>query len=165
MMVHNAEKRKAVRDARVKDTAEIFTPGNLLPPAVWEENKDFLDPACGNGEILIWIVLRKMLCGHSPLEALKSVCGVDIMKDNVAETRARLLKVAAMFGPIAKNHVAAVCQNIVCANSLEYDFCFNEKISPNTVNAWMNQLEMILDKVDISNLTKKLKLKPKPKKK
>ena len=48
------------RKARQKQTAEIFTPDYLvnemldqLPKTVWEENKTFCDPACGNGQFLI----------------------------------------------------------------------------------------------------------------
>ena len=61
------EKRKA----RAKKTAEIFTPYFLVneildklsyfSPEAWEKEKSFLDPACGNGNFLIFVLWRKII--------------------------------------------------------------------------------------------------------
>jgi len=55
---------------RIKRTAEIFTPAFLVNeildklteygPEIWNEEKTFLDPACGNGNFLIEILKRKL---------------------------------------------------------------------------------------------------------
>jgi type I restriction-modification system DNA methylase subunit len=91
-----------IRDKRRKQTAEVFTPSWLvaqmldkLPMEVWTENKTFCDPACGNGNFLVAILERKLAKGHPPLEALRTIYGVDIMADNVAECRQRLLDIVA----------------------------------------------------------------------
>ena len=58
------------REKRRKQTAEVFTPDTLvneildkLPKNVWQEGEEHtvLDPTCGNGQFLIWVLLRKLL--------------------------------------------------------------------------------------------------------
>ena len=151
----NTQKR---RKKRQKETAEVFTPSRLvnqmlskLPKEVWKKDKTFCDPACGNGNFLFWVLARKMMRGHKPLDALKTIYGADIMKDNIAECRWRLLKLVSKFEKITKEHVAAVFQRIVWINqkkypngSLDYDFSFKNKVNFNDVDAW---LERIKDKV------------------
>lgn len=134
MMVHAEKKRQEKRAARVKQTAEIFTPPKLvnemldkLPEEVWEENKTFCDPACGNGEFLIWVLLRKIQHGHNPLAALETIYGVELMRDNTQECRVRLLKLASYFQKLTLQHIKVIWTNIACANSLTYDFEFDKK--------------------------------------
>ena len=92
------------REARKKQTAECFTPPFLTnemldklteyaPKHFWkDEDKTFLDPACGNGNLLVEVLKRKLHYKHDPLKALQSLYGTDIMADNVKECRQRLLK-------------------------------------------------------------------------
>jgi hypothetical protein len=56
------------RQARCKKTAEIFTPAWLVnemldafPAVAWNKGKNFCDPACGNGNILIEILWHNLL--------------------------------------------------------------------------------------------------------
>ena len=143
------------RNARRRDTAEIFTPDHiikkmldLLPKSTWHKGKTFLDPAAGNGNILVWILIRKIEHGHKPLEALRTIYGVDIMSDNVSECRCRLLKIVSAFEEITKDHIQAALTNIVCANSLEYDFEFSEKPDKPTVLALLRDVKSgILDRI------------------
>ena len=107
------------RKNRRKKTAEFFTPPSLvnemldkLPKEVWREGKTFCDPACGNGEFLVWVLLRKLAKGHKPLDALKTIYGVDIMSDNIEECRKRLLKIISLCEKITEDHVIAVFVNI-----------------------------------------------------
>ena len=163
------------RKKRQKQSAEIFTPPSLvndmlnkLPKEVWEENKTFCDPACGNGNFLIWILLRKIAKGHKPLEALKTVYGADIMRDNIQECRLRLLKVISLFEEITEEHVKAIFKNIVWINihkypggSLDYDFRFKNRPKPANVKQWMenihkkNQLDEVELPVDEEKFTPK----------
>lgn len=138
---------------RIKRNGEIFTPPELankllsaLPREVWQKDKTFLDPACGDGNLLIAVLQRKIELGHKPLEALQSVYGVDIMADNIQECRLRLLKILSLFAQINKDHVRAVVQNIAWIDpqkypngSLDYDFEFREnQVSESDINQWMN---------------------------
>jgi type I restriction-modification system DNA methylase subunit len=116
---------------RIKRNGEIFTPPELankllsaLPREVWQKDKTFLDPACGDGNLLIAVLQRKIELGHKPLEALKTLYGVDIMPDNVEGCRNRLLQVVSAIEEITSEHKEIVLTNIVNANALEYDFLF-----------------------------------------
>lgn len=156
------------REKRKKQTAEDFTPNFLVNeildklseygPEVWEEGKTFCDPSCGNGQFLIWVLFRKLAKGHEPLAALKTIYGVDIMKDNIRECRLRLLKAISLWEPIQEEHIKAVFKNIVWINSkkypggaLDYDFSFPNKVKMADVDSWMVNIycEDILDDVKL----------------
>lgn len=145
------KKNHEIREKRKKSTGEEFTPDALvcqmlgkLPKEVWTENKTFLDPAVGNGQFLVFILLRKLVAGHDPLKALQSLYGADIMRDNVQECQLRLLKILAGYVKIIPDHVRSVFQNIVWVNpkkykggSLGYDFEFNHDVKAKNVERWM----------------------------
>lgn len=87
---------------RVKEHAEVFTAErevkamcDLIPSEIWENIKStFLEPACGTGNFLAEIYSRKLqYCKTEKdgLKALASIYGIDIMPDNVAESRVRLV--------------------------------------------------------------------------
>lgn len=135
---------------RVKATGEVFTPDSLVQemleqlgttqPGFWDDiNKTVLDPSCGDGQFLVWVVLYKMVSGDMTLldddiayteldvtdlfeAALKTVYGVELMPDNAEECRRRLLCGHEEFRHIVEKH-------IVCANALEYDYSFGETTS------------------------------------
>ena len=120
------------RKAREKITAEIFTPDKLvnemldaIPQEGWEEGKSYLDDCCGNGQFLVWVLLRKISKGHKPTEALKTIFGVELMEDNTEECRQRLLAVVNLWEDITPEHEAIVNKNIVCADGLTYDYEFD----------------------------------------
>jgi type I restriction-modification system DNA methylase subunit len=139
--MNNVIVKKETRNDRQKKTAEVFTPDTLvnemlnkLPKEVWKENKTFCDPACGNGAFLVNVLLRKLNNKHNPLEALQSIYGADIMKDNIKECRYRMLKIISKYELITIKHIRVVTTNIVWLNtkyykkgSLDYDFEFNRK--------------------------------------
>jgi len=125
---------------RVQEKGEVFTPPELvnemldrLPAEQWESNKTFLDPACGNGNMLIEVYRRKMKHNHDPYEIASSTYGIDIMEDNVIECKQRLSelirKYVEMFAPdcitatIMKKDINEIIdKRIQCADSLEVDW-------------------------------------------
>ena len=114
---------------RVKSLGEVFTPGKLvnemldeLPVEMWEDSKTFLDPTCGNGQFLVAVLKRKIELGHS--KTLSVIYGVDIMEDNVAECKSRLLSIA---GDIVANR-EILDNNILCRDGLKYDYSFGTGI-------------------------------------
>jgi len=139
---------------RIKKNAEIFTPNTLvndmlnkLPQEVWSDNKTFCDPACGNGQFLIWVLLKKLAKGHKPLAALQTIYGADIMRDNIQECRLRLLKIISTWEPVTEEHIKAVFQNVVWINmkkypqgSLQYDFSFKNTPRTKDLVRWMNYI-------------------------
>ena len=79
---------------RIKDTGEVFTPTELVQKMLddlnidWNnppQDKSFLDPTCGNGQFLVEIAIRGI--------PAQNIYGVDLMPDNIAETRKRLFQV------------------------------------------------------------------------
>ena len=83
---------------RVKATAEVFTPTDLVIRMLQKSNlndyapgKTVLDPACGDGQFLTAIKWVKVFGYHmSEEDALKDLYGVDIMRDNVDLCKKRL---------------------------------------------------------------------------
>ena len=112
---------------RVKATGEVFTPTPLvqeildrLDPELFKDpTKTFIDPACGDGQFLGEVLIRKLENGIDFETALSTIYGVDLMQDNVDLCRERLL-----FGREDLRHI--VEKNIVCADGLEYDYLFGE---------------------------------------
>lgn len=117
--------------ARVKELGEVFTPAALvsemldkLPADCWLPDKTFFEPSCGNGNFLVQILQRKLNNNHQPLQALSTIYGVDIMKDNVVESRKRMLQIAIdggldWEGPDLRKAVKILKRNIRQGNTLE----------------------------------------------
>lgn len=69
---------------------------------VFEINKKYLEPACGDGNFLIEILHRKLRkCKNSDdiKNVLKSIYGIDIQLDNVVDSRKRLLTFCTLYFP------------------------------------------------------------------
>lgn len=113
---------------RIKANGEIFTPTKLvqemldkLPAELFiNPTKTCCDPSCGDGQFLSEVLIRKLENGIDFEVALGTVYGVDIMLDNVELCRERLL-----CGQEHLRHI--VNRNIVCEDTLTYDFSFGEK--------------------------------------
>jgi len=83
---------------RVKATAEIFTPTDLVIKMIrkcgvdkFAPKKTVLDPACGDGQFLVAVKWVKVLFHRmSEEDALNDIYGVDIMRDNVDLCKKRL---------------------------------------------------------------------------
>lgn len=121
-----SKNRVLVRNAeRQTELGEVFTPTELvleileqMPESIWEEGKTFLDPTCGNGQLLAPVAIIKRELGHK--NWLETIYGVDLMQDNVNETRERLLAIA---GNTEENR-KIVENNIRQADGLTYDYSF-----------------------------------------
>ena len=97
---------------RVKDAGEVFTPRWVVRDMLdLDEIKDmsfeldttFLEPACGNGNFIIQILVRKLMSVSTEAfdidvaRSIASIYGVDIAEDNVKETRARMMNAIKYF--------------------------------------------------------------------
>jgi len=117
-----------IRKVRRQETGEDFTPISkvnemldILSPEVFiEPSNTFCDPAAGNGNFLVEVLSRKLLHGHNPLQAIDTIYGVELMPDNVEEMKERLLELIPTN--LHKKAREIINHNIVCANSLEFDF-------------------------------------------
>lgn len=102
---------------------------DLIPSEIWENiTSTFLEPACGNGNFLVEILERKLKrCGDDAekgLIALKSIHGIDLLRDNVEECKLRLFDLFIKHFPKAPAttglEAALILENnIICGNSLE----------------------------------------------
>jgi hypothetical protein len=120
---------------RVKDFGEVFTAErevkamcDLVPSEVWENiTSKFLEPSCGNGNFLVEIYARKLeRCKdeRDGLKALASIVGIDILPDNVIESRVRLKKMFDDKFPKANSFCRQTADlilqnNIICGDSLK----------------------------------------------
>lgn len=169
------------RKERKKTTGEDFTPITLVNEildrltidsnnSVWEEDKTFVDPACGNGNFLIEVLKRKLKKGHNPIKAISTIYGTDIMRDNIEECILRLLKVIAKYikdnkikksnqrNEMTREIVRNLLDNIRWTpfrtypnGSLNYNFEFDEKIRDETIDNFLrkNNLPELLREVKI----------------
>jgi hypothetical protein len=112
--------------ARVKATGEVFTPTALvqeildqLPQELFvDPTKTYLDPACGDGQFLSEVLIRKLENGQDFATALSTIYGVELMPDNVKLCQDRLLCGREDLRSIVE-------QNIVCADGLQYHYRFD----------------------------------------
>ena len=101
---------------RVADHGEVFTPAwlvtdmlDLVKSETERIDSRFLEPACGSGNFLIPVLERKLATvqarygssdferRHYALFALMCVYGIELLADNAAECRARLVDTFAKF--------------------------------------------------------------------
>lgn len=121
---------------RVSKYGEVYTPEWLVKKMcdmLEEENKGedafgldktILEPACGNGNFLVEILSRKIQrCKNENdlIVALDTIYGIDILPDNVEESKKRMLDIIqSEFGFFAVNEAKIILdKRIICGNSLE----------------------------------------------
>ena len=108
-------------DKRVKKSAEVFTPTPVVNQILgwydhkaFSENQEFVDIACGDGQFLVEIVIKKLTMGISLKDCLQQTYGSDIMIDNVNKCRQRLA------GPNPSDDIKKILNhNIICADALD----------------------------------------------
>lgn len=116
---------------RVSKFGEVFTPKHivndmcdLIPSEIWQNlDATFLEPSCGNGNFIAEILKRKLsICHNSDeiIRAYKSIYGIDILQDNVEETKTRMLKMLPEVDIATTIQVIGILQNqIICGDSLQ----------------------------------------------
>jgi type I restriction-modification system DNA methylase subunit len=105
----------------IREFGEVFTPAEVardLASLFDEEPKNvveiFYDTSCGNGNLLIEILEKKMKDGTPYDEAISQIRGCDINEKNVVACRKRLL-----LGYTNPEWVAILNHNIICADALD----------------------------------------------
>lgn len=128
------------RKERHHITQEDFTPDmivemmlNKLPRSVFTNfSKKIMDNSCGIGNFLVAVLKRRLKKCKTPqdaIRAMKSIYGVELMADNVAECRQRLYDtILTKFPTIADDEVlnfnvrAVIRNRIVWYDSLKFNY-------------------------------------------
>ena len=125
--VKSKERKKTYGEVYTNER-EVKAMYDLIPKETWHNiESTFLEPACGNGNFLVEIFERKLkLCRNiqDGLTALRSIYGIDILQDNVEESRQRLFDMFVNAFPSAavRDIMAAEMileNNIICGDSLK----------------------------------------------
>jgi len=101
---------------RVADHGEVFTPAwmveamlDLVKGETQRIDSRFLESACGSGNFLVQILRRKLAAvelkygksnferRHYALLALMCIYGIELLADNIAESRANVLEILAEY--------------------------------------------------------------------
>jgi len=148
------------RAARKHQTGEVFTPSLLIQEMLSKlgeyskkSYKDpsftYCDPACGNGNILVEVLKTKLSHKHDPSQALSTLYGCDIKRDNIRECRLRILQIIRDADTkITREHIKTVFNQIVLTSlkryregALSYDFSFENKASSKDIDFWMDGIQ------------------------
>jgi hypothetical protein len=113
-------------------TQEVFTPYVLVkricekvPEEDWKNpEKTFLEPSFGNGQFVVYIVYKRLLSDISWKDTLSKLFGVELMADNVQETKERIL---SLFDEMEIEYdkeeaMKIMDHNLVCSDFFKWDF-------------------------------------------
>lgn len=121
---------------RIKKYGEVYTPMALVnemldqfPQNSWSDpTVTILEPACGNGNFLEGILVRCLVYLH-PLQALNKIFALDILPDNITDSRLRLYRLCLAKHPnlsreVKQELVYILLDNVLCRDTLTYDMSF-----------------------------------------
>lgn len=127
-----------IRKERHHITQEDFTPTvivnemlNKLPDSVYEDfDKIILDYSCGIGNFLVEALNRRLKnCKdiNDGVKALSTICGIELMADNVEECRNRLYSTFIEAFPDADDNDIFIVRSIIknriqWYDSLQFDY-------------------------------------------
>ena len=111
---------------------EFFTPYSLvkricdkISEADWSNSeKTFLEPSFGNGAFVCYIIYNRILHGVSWKDTLKTLFGVELLPDNVQETKDRIISLLSeMEIQFNKEEALKIMDhNLVCSDFFKWDF-------------------------------------------
>lgn len=115
-----------------KCTAEYFTPYSLvkrmadkIPEETWRDpSKNLLEPCFGNGQFLVYMIYKRLISGVDWKTTLETLYGVELMADNVLETKNRIIDLLENMEIDFDEKVAReiMDKNLVCSNFFDWDF-------------------------------------------
>jgi hypothetical protein len=125
------EERKARRKGS-KSTQEFFTPYSIVKKMaekvseeVWADpTKTFCEPCFGNGQFVLYIIWKRLTCGIEVKQVFETLYGVELMADNVAETKERIFNLLnTMQVEYNKEEIKQILdEHLVCSDFFEWDF-------------------------------------------
>ena len=125
------DERKSRRSGS-SGTQEFYTPYSIvkkmcdkISEADWSNpEKTFMEPSFGNGQFVIFIIYNRIRHGVSWKDTLSKLYGVELMPDNVRETKDRIISLLTeMKIPFDKEEALKIMDhNLVCSNFFDWDF-------------------------------------------
>ena len=115
---------------RITKNGEVFTPKSLvekmmdkIPEEKWKDpNSVWLEPTFGSGNMLICMLERRIASGIEPVQAVKTLYGVELMQDNVDLCKDRIREVLrANKVKIDKKVNDIIDHNFVCSDFFKWD--------------------------------------------
>lgn len=118
---------------RRKKTGEFYTPYSIvkkmidkIEPEIWaDSDKTFLEPSFGDGNFIIAILYRRIAeYGVDWKTALDTCYGVELMQDNVDETKERTIDLLNKLNIEYDKDVAyeIMNKNLVCSDFFKWNF-------------------------------------------
>lgn len=116
---------------RITKNGEVFTPRSLvekmmdkIPEEKWKDpNSVWLEPTFGSGNMLICMLERRIASGVEPVQAVKTLYGVELMQDNVDLCKDRIREVLRSNKvKIDKKVNDIIDHNFVCSDFFKWDF-------------------------------------------
>ena len=118
---------------RRKKTGEFYTPYSIvkkmmdkIEPEMWADpNRTFLEPSFGDGNFIIAILYRRIVeHGIDWKTALETCTGVELMQDNVDETKERIIDLLNKLNIEYDKDVAyeIMNRNLVCSDFFKWNF-------------------------------------------
>ena len=113
-------------------TQEFFTPYSIIKKMCdkiseedWSDpEKTFCEPCFGNGQFILAIIYKRLMAGVDLMTTLKTLFGVELMEDNVQETKDRILDMLDKME--IEYHRSSVMRilnkNLVCSDFFKWDF-------------------------------------------
>lgn len=118
---------------RRKKTGEFYTPYSIvkkmidkIEPEIWaDSDKTFLEPSFGDGNFIIAILYRRIAEYSVDWKtALETCYGVELMQDNVDETKERIIDLLNKLNIEYDKDVAyeIMNRNLVCSDFFKWNF-------------------------------------------
>ena len=118
---------------RRKKTGEFYTPYSIvkkmmdkIEPEMWADpNRTFLEPSFGDGNFIIAILYRRIVeHGIDWKTTLETCYGVELMQDNVDETKERIIDLLNKLNIEYDKDVAyeIMNRNLVCSDFFKWNF-------------------------------------------
>ena len=113
-------------------TQEFYTPYSIvkrmcekISDSDWSNpEKTFLEPSFGNGQFILYIIWKRINSGISWKDTLSTLYGVELMEDNVQETKERILNLLDSLDIEYSQREAQeiMDHNLVCSDFFKWDF-------------------------------------------
>ena len=128
-----ATETRVARRKGKNSTSEFFTPSSLvskmcdkIPSTDWSNPaKTFLEPCFGNGNFLVEIIRRRIVDYSIDWKiVLNNLYGVELMSDNVQETKDRIIELLKNLNIDFNEQEARYIMdhNLVCSDFFKWDF-------------------------------------------